>query len=252
VAPATPVNRRRPWIRQKHSLPIGTGTRRSGRTGVATLGFAAFAVQLSVAGRVFDARCCCWLVTLSGFSGRPPRWPSSSSRAGRLWRLGARGLDTLRLACAVSFLAVVLLYSRPRPRPARGGLFVFTLIPAADGAGHAFGHAASGGVRSRGRATLIFGSHLALAAAGGGARRAGLPHSPSTLRWNLRPLCIRPGRAVRARRRHLLRRAAVPRGFDPHFWAARGFAYALAMPAARPWRRSATATGPSTSRYRAA
>jgi len=101
--------------------------------GFATLGFAAFAVQLSV-GWKGGGRALLLLasVTLSVFWAATtvafvvePSWP--------LWRL-SHALDTLRLACAVSFLALVLLHSR-RAEAARGGLLVFAFDPAADGAG---------------------------------------------------------------------------------------------------------------------
>ncbi|MCU0765095.1 MAG: hypothetical protein MUF32_03555, partial [Burkholderiaceae bacterium] len=156
--------------------------------GFATLGFAAFAVQLSI-GWKGGGRALLLLasVTLSVFWAATtvafalePNWP--------MWRL-AHALDTLRLACAVSFLAVVLLYSC-RAGTARGGLPAFALILAPTALVLLSGMPPPG-IQLEGSApTLIFGSHLALALVGVVLAEQVYRHSPSTLRWNLRPLCI--------------------------------------------------------------
>ena len=195
--------------------------------GFATLGFAAFAVQLSI-GWKGGGRALLLLasVTLSVFWAATtvaftiePSWP--------MWRL-SHVLDTLRLACAVSFLAVVLLYSR-RAETARGGLFVFALILVPTVLVMLSGMPPPAMQLEGSAPTLIFGSHLALALLGVVLAEQVYRHSPSTLRWNLRPLCIGlAGPFVLDV--VIYSDALLFRGLDPHFWAARGFAYALAIP----------------------
>jgi putative PEP-CTERM system histidine kinase len=195
--------------------------------GFATLGFAAFAVQLSV-GWKGGGRALLLLasVTLSVFwagstvaFSLEPGWP--------LWRL-SHSFDTLRLACAVSFLAVMLLYSS-RAESAKGGLIVFTLILVPTVLVMLSGMPPPGLVIEGNAPTVIFGSHLALALLGVVLAEQVYRHSPSTLRWNLRPLCIGlAGPFVLDV--VIYSDALLFRGLDPHFWAARGFAYALAIP----------------------
>jgi len=195
--------------------------------GFATLGFAAFAVQLSI-GWKGGGRALLLLasVTLSVFWAATtvafalePSWP--------MWRL-SHALDTLRLACAVSFLAVVLLYSC-RAETARGGLLAFALILLPTVLVLLSGMPPPGMQLDGNAPTLIFGSHLALALVGVVLAEQVYRHSPSTLRWNLRPLCIGlAGPFVLDI--VIYSDALLFRGLDPHFWAARGFAYALAIP----------------------
>jgi len=195
--------------------------------GFATLGFAAFAVQLSV-GWKGGGRALLLLasVTLSVFwAGTTVAFALEPSWS--LWRL-SHVFDTLRLACAVSFLAVVLMYSR-RAETARGGLFVFALILVPTALVMLSGMPPPGMLIDGKAPTLIFGSHLALALLGVVLAEQVYRHSPSTLRWNLRPLCIGlAGPFVLDV--VIYSDALLFRGLDPHFWAARGFAYALAIP----------------------
>ena len=195
--------------------------------GFATFGFAAFAIQLSV-GWKGGGRALLLLasVTLSVFwavatlaFALDPSWP--------LWRL-SHVFDALRLACAVAFLAVVLLHSG-RAGSTRGGLLIFALILAPTLLVLLTGMPPPGALIEGNAPTLIFGSHLALALLGVVLAEQVYRHSPSTLRWNLRPLCI--GLAGPFVLDVIIYSDALLfRGLDPHFWAARGFAYALAIP----------------------
>jgi putative PEP-CTERM system histidine kinase len=77
--------------------------------------------------------------------------------------------------------------------------------------------------------TVIFGSHLALALVGVALAEQVYRHSPATMRWNLRPLCVGlAGPFVLDV--VVYSDALLFRGLDPHFWAARGVAHALAIP----------------------
>jgi putative PEP-CTERM system histidine kinase len=195
--------------------------------GFATLGFAAFAIQLSV-GWKGGGRALLLLasITLSVFwagttvaFALEPGWP--------MWRL-SHVLDVVRLACAVAFLAVVLLHSR-RKEAARGGLLVFSLILVPTLLVMLSGMPPPGMLIEGNAPTLIFGSHLALALLGVVLAEQVYRHSPSTLRWNLRPLCLGlAGPFVLDI--VVYSDALLFRGLDPHFWAARGFAYTLAIP----------------------
>jgi len=195
--------------------------------GFATLGFAAFAVQLSV-GWKGGGRALLLLasVTLSVFwacttvaFALAPSWSS--------WRL-SHAFDTLRLACAVSFLAVILLHSR-RAESAQRGLLVFALILVPTVLVMLSGMPPPAMLVEGKASTVIFGSHLALALLGVVLAEQVYRHSPSTLRWNLRPLCIGlAGPFVLDV--VIYSDALLFRGLDPHLWAARGFAYALAIP----------------------
>ncbi len=195
--------------------------------GIATLAFAGFAIQLSI-GWKGGGRALLLLasVTLSVFWAATtvafalePGWPS--------WRL-AHFLDVARLACSVAFLAVVLLHSQ-REQAARGGLLVVALILVPMLLVMLTGMPPPGMLVEGNAPTLIFGSHLALALLGVALAEQVYRHSPSTLRWNLRPLCLGlAGPFVLDI--VIYSDALLFRGLDPHFWAARGFAYALAIP----------------------
>jgi putative PEP-CTERM system histidine kinase len=141
-------------------------------------------------------------------------------------------LDVARLACATTFLAVILLRS-PKPQAASGGSGRGTLALAL-----IFGPAVlmlllglplPGRLLEGSAPTLIFGGHLALALVGVALAEQVYRHTPSTLRWNLRPLCLGlAGPFVLDV--VIYSDALLFRGLDPHLWAARGFAYALSLP----------------------
>ncbi len=195
--------------------------------GFATLGFAAFAIQLSIGwkggGRALLLLASVtlsvfWAATTVAFALQPA-WP--------MWRL-SHVLDVVRLACAVSFLAVVLLHSR-RAQAARGGTLVVALILLPTLLVMLSGMPPPGMLIEGNAPTLIFGSHLALALLGVVLAEQVYRHGPATLRWNLRPLCLGlAGPFVLDV--VIYSDALLFRGLDPHFWAARGFAYALAIP----------------------
>jgi len=199
--------------------------------GFAALGFAAFAVQLSV-GWKGGGRALLLLasVTLSVFwacitavFSLSPSWP--------LWRL-SHAFDAARLACALSFLAVILLQPRPSDadkRGGRGGALVFGLILVPTALVLLSGMPPPGMAIDSSALTLIFGSHLALALVGVALAEQVYRHSAATLRWNLRPLCLGlAGPFVLDV--VVYSDALLFRALDPHLWAARGFAYALAIP----------------------
>jgi len=199
--------------------------------GAAAVGFTAFAVQLSV-GWKGGGRALLLLasVTLAAFwagtttfVALSPSWP--------MWRM-SHVFDALRLACAVSFLAVVLLHARRREAsPEAGGgralvsaiILVPTLLVLLAGM-------PPPGVALEGSApTLIFGSHLALALVGVALAEQVYRHTPATSRWNLRPLCLGLAGPF-ALDVVVYSDALLFRTLDPHLWAARGFAHALAIP----------------------
>jgi putative PEP-CTERM system histidine kinase len=77
--------------------------------------------------------------------------------------------------------------------------------------------------------TLIFGAQLGLSLIGVVLAEQVYRQSPASLRWNLRPLCLGlAGPFVLDV--VVYSDALLFRSLDPHFWAARGFAYALAIP----------------------
>lgn len=199
--------------------------------GVAALGFSAFAVQLSI-GWKGGGRAVLLLVamTLSVF------WAAVSiafavSPSWSLW-LTAHAFDTLRLTCAVAFLAVVLLYP-PQLRGAassgRRPLWIFALILAPSALSLLLGMPMPGLLLEGGPTTLFFGTQLALALIGVVLAEQVYRHSAAALRWNLRPLCI--GLAGPFVLDVIVYSDALLfRVLDPHFWAARGFAHAMAIP----------------------
>ena len=198
--------------------------------GFAALGFAAFAVQLSLGwkggGRALLLLASVtlsvfWALTTTAFA-LGPTWP--------LWRL-SHVFDTARVACAIAFLAVILLRSGQAGQGAgrmRGALtFALILVPSL------FvmltGMPLPAMLVDGSAPTLIFGSHLALALLGLVLAEQVYRHSPAALRWNLRPLCLGlAGPFVLDV--VVYSDALLFRALDPHFWAARGFAYALAIP----------------------
>ncbi len=199
--------------------------------GVAALAFAAFAVQLSIGwkggGRALLLLASItlsvfWAGTTTAFA-IDPNWPS--------WRL-AHAFDTARVACAVAFLAVILLHSRhvqEADAPARGGWLIFALIAVPTALLLATGMPPPAMLVEGSAPTLIFGSHLAVALVGVALAEQVYRHSPSTLRWNLRPLCLGlAGPFVLDV--VIYSDALLFRALDPHLWAARGFAYTLAIP----------------------
>jgi putative PEP-CTERM system histidine kinase len=197
--------------------------------GFALLAFAAFAIQLSV-GWKGGGRALLLLasITLSAFWAATtttfaigPSWP--------LWRT-AHVFDTLRLATAVAFLAVILLHPLQGMRE-RGRLDVplFSTILVAALVLLAVGMPPPGLATDGQWPTLIFGSHLTLALLGVVLAEQVYRHSPATLRWNLRPLCLGlAGPFVLDV--VVYTDALLFRALDPHFWAARGFSHALAIP----------------------
>ncbi len=199
--------------------------------GVATFAFAAFAIQLSV-GWKGGGRAMLLLaaVTLSAFwAGVTATFTLGPSLP--LWRT-AHAFDTLRLGCAVAFLAVILLRPQHRPsgqarRRSAGWTYALVVSPAA--AALLVGMPPPGLLIEGPAPTLIFGAHLALALVGVALAEQVYRHSPSTQRWNLRPLCIGlAGPFVLDV--VVYSDALLFRGLDPHFWAARGLAHALAIP----------------------
>ncbi len=199
--------------------------------GVAMLAFAAFAIQLSV-GWKGGGRAMLLLaaVTLSAFwAGVTATFTLGPSLP--LWRT-AHAFDTLRLGCAVAFLAVILLRPQHRPngqarRRSAGWTYALVVSPAA--AALLSGMPPPGLLIEGPAPTLIFGAHLALALVGVALAEQVYRHSPSTQRWNLRPLCIGlAGPFVLDV--VVYSDALLFRGLDPHFWAARGLAHALAIP----------------------
>ena len=199
--------------------------------GFAVLGFAAFAIQLSVgwkgAGRALlllasVTLSAFWAAAAAGFA-LSPSWP--------LWR-SAQVFDTLRLACAAGFLALILLrpQNNSRKRAAESvGFWVFVLIAGLATAA-IFLPLPPPGLRAEGQqVTTIFGAYLALALVGVALAEQVYRHSPGTLRWNVRPLCLGlAGPFVLDV--VVFSDALLFRALDEHFWAARGFAYALAIP----------------------
>ena len=197
--------------------------------GFAAAGFAAFTVQLSI-GWKGGGRALLLLasMTLSVFwacatviFAVDPTWP--------MWRL-SHAFDTARLACAVAFLAVILAHSAADKGGRRGRpflLFAAILVPTALVLLSGMPPPA---LLVEGNApTLIFGSHLALSLVGVALAEQVYRHSPSTLRWNLRPLCVGlAGPFVLDV--VIYSDALLFRALDPHLWAARGFAYALSIP----------------------
>ncbi len=199
--------------------------------GFAALGFGAFAVQLSVGwkggGRAVLLLAAMtlsvfWSVVSVAFAASPS-WS--------LW-LTAHAFDTLRVTCAVAFLAVVLLHPPQVGESTarwRRGLWLFALILVPATASMILGMPVPGLLIESQASTLYFGSHLALALIGVVLAEQVYRHSPATLRWNLRPLCI--GLAGPFVLDVIVYSDALLfRGLDPHFWAARGFAYAMAIP----------------------
>jgi hypothetical protein len=198
--------------------------------GFAAIGFAAFAIQLSI-GWKGGGRALLLLasVTLSAFwacsaalFALGPSWP--------MWRL-SHVFDAARLACAVSFLAVILVQSHGgqagNERPRRLWLFALILTPAvlvtlSGMPPPNFGVEGSA-------PTLIFGAHLALALVGVVLAEQVYRRAPAAVRWNLRPLCLGlAGPFVLDV--VIYSDALLFRVLDPHLWAARGLAYALAIP----------------------
>ncbi len=197
--------------------------------GFAALAFAAFAIQLSI-GWKGGGRALLLLasVTLSVFwagittvFALEPSWPS--------WRL-SHVLDVARLACAIAFLAVILLHARRAGDELRGrGWVVYALILVPTVMVVLSGMPPPAVVVDGNAPTLIFGAHLALALVGVALAEQVYRHSPSTLRWNLRPLCLGlAGPFVLDV--VVYSDALLFRALDPHLWAARGFAYALSIP----------------------
>jgi putative PEP-CTERM system histidine kinase len=201
--------------------------------GLAALGFSAFAIQLSV-GWKGGGRAVLLLaaVTLSAF------WAAATtafalSPSGALWRT-THVFDSLRLVCAAAFLAVILL--RPHnDLPAisvqrRLSVWVFASILSLAGAALTLGMPLPGiSVIESERPTLIFGAHLALSLVGLVLAEQVYRHSPATLRWHVRPLCIGLAGPF-ALDVVVYSDALLFRTLDLHFWAARGFAHALAIP----------------------
>jgi putative PEP-CTERM system histidine kinase len=155
----------------------------------------------------------------------------AASPSWSLW-LTAHAFDTLRLTCALSFLATVLLFpSQVRDdltgRPPARWIFILILVPAV--ASLLIGTPVPGMLLEGGATTPVFGTQLALALVGVVLAEQVYRRSPAPLRWNLRPLCI--GLAGPFVLDVIVYSDALLfRALDPHFWAARGFAYALAIP----------------------
>jgi len=199
--------------------------------GFAALGFAAFAVQLSV-GWKGGGRAVLLLaaMTLSVF------WAVASvafaaSPSWSLW-LTAHAFDTLRMSCAIAFLAVVLLYppqARDAGVPRRRPLWIFGVIIALAATSLLLGMPPPRLLLEADATTLYFGTQLALALGGVVLAEQVYRHSPATMRWNLRPLCI--GLAGPFVLDVIVYSDALLfRSLDLHFWAARGFANAMAIP----------------------
>jgi len=199
--------------------------------GFAALGFAAFAVQLSV-GWKGGGRAVLLLaaMTLSVF------WAVASvsfaaSPSWSLW-LTAHAFDTLRMTCAIAFLAVVLLYppqSRDVATARRRPLWIFVLIIGLAAASLLVGMPPPRVLLDGNASTFYFGTQLALALTGVVLAEQVYRHSPATLRWNLRPLCI--GLAGPFVLDVIVYSDALLfRALDLHFWASRGFANAMAIP----------------------
>lgn len=195
--------------------------------GFAALAFAAFLVQLSVGwkggGRALlllasVTLSVSWAATTVAFAFAPS-WSA--------WRL-SHVFDVLRIATAVGFLAVVLMNAQQGTTP-RGGLLVLALIVVPTALVLLSGMPPPGLPIEGNAPTLIFGSHLALALIGVALAEQVYRHSPSTVRWNLRPLCLGLAGPL-VLDIVVYSDALLFRGLDPHFWAARGFASALAIP----------------------
>ena len=198
--------------------------------GVAAVGFAAFAIQLSI-GWKGGGRALLLLVsiTLSVFwacsttlFALEPTWP--------MWRL-SHILDAARVACAVAFLALILLYSRRASTARTGahGVLLHALILSAASMVVLTGTPPPGFAVQGSAPTLIFGSHLALALIGLVLAEQVYRRSPAETRWNLRPLCLGlAGPFVLDV--VIYSDALLFRALDPHLWAARGLAWALAIP----------------------
>jgi putative PEP-CTERM system histidine kinase len=198
--------------------------------GVAALGFAAFCVQLSVGWRG-GGRAILFLaaITLSVF------WCAVSAMfsvnpGAALWR-SAQGFDVLRTVAALAFLAAVLgrmgaeRISSPGTAARPIGLLALILSLAA--LALFLGLPRLGGAGSV--ATAAFAVHLTLALLGVVLAEQVYRHSAPERRWNIRPLCLGlAGPFVLDV--VVYSDAMLFRGLDPHLWAARGFASALALP----------------------
>jgi putative PEP-CTERM system histidine kinase len=200
--------------------------------GLAALSFSAFAIQLSV-GWKGGGRAMLLLaaMTLSAF------WAAASTAfalapSAALWRT-AHLFDSARLVCAAAFLAVILFTPNRdlphRSRPRRLAYLVFTMTIGLGAATFVLGTPLPGIDVIGDQPTLLFGSHLSLALLGVVLAEQVYRHSPGTLRWGVRPLCI--GLAgpfifdvV------IYSDALLFRALDIHYWAARGFAHLLAIP----------------------
>lgn len=197
--------------------------------GFATLAFAAFAVQLSVGWK--GARRAMLLlasVTLGAF------WAGTTmafalNPGWGMWR-SAHAFDVLRTALALAFLAVILLWPQHgRAARSRAGLGVFALITGLTIVLLALGLPAPAISAQGSLATTVFGAHLTLALLGVVLAEQVYRHSPAAARWNLRPLCLGlAGPFVLDV--VIYSDALLFRTLDAHLSAARGFAYALAIP----------------------
>ena len=199
--------------------------------GLAALGFAAFAIQLSI-GWKGGGRALLLLasITLSVFwacsttlFALEPTWP--------MWRL-SHVFDAARVASAVAFLAVILLHSRKAQNTTtstQGGLLLLALILVPTALVVLTGMPPPGIAVEGSAPTLIFGSHLALGLVGLVLAEQVYRRSPAAVRWNLRPLCLGlAGPFVLDV--VIYSDALLFRALDPHLWAARGLACALAIP----------------------
>ncbi len=197
--------------------------------GFAALAYAAFTVQLSVGWK--GARRAMLLlasVTLGAFwAGTTTAFALDPGWA--TWR-SAHAFDALRTAFALAFLAVILLWPQ-HGGAARGGagLGVFALIIGLTVVLLALGLPAPGISAQGNPAAIGFSAHLTLALLGVVLAEQVYRHSPAAVRWNLRPLCFGlAGPFVLDV--VIYSDALLFRTLDAHFWAARGFAYALAIP----------------------
>lgn len=201
--------------------------------GIATVGFAAFAVHLSVGWKGSGRAILLLLAVALGAI-----WAASSvafalTPSVGLWR-AAHVFDVLRIACGVTFLAVVLLRSHHDRPPAvvqpRVALGVFSAVAASAVAAIAIG------LPMPGQATLEgdmlswgFAALLMLCLLGIVLAEQVYRHAVDTQRWNVQPLCIGlAGPFVLDV--VIFSDALLFRTLDSNFWAVRGGAGVLAIP----------------------
>ena len=195
---------------------------------IATLGFAAFAIQLSVGWRG-GGRAMLFLasITLGAF------WAAAATvfsinPSFALWNT-THWFDIARLVTAACFLAVVLGASDPQDAGRRlgGRLWIFGLIGTIGALALLIGLPSA--ELQGGKATWAFSPHLTLSLLTVILAEQVYRRSPASRRWAVRPLVVGLAGPM-VLDVVLYSDAMLFRGLDPDLWASRGFAYFLALP----------------------